>query len=121
MTYQDHIHVGARYQHFRPVKDVSARNVPQIRPDLHVRESAGNVELSCTELHGLLRNVHYGRDFVQMRKQAEGRQLEAGVSSTRSRLHTSHGVPHMGAHCDFPGTDELRVMSELASRPCLRR
>lgn len=58
MTDQYHIHVGALCQHFR-----------------HVCEGTGDVELSRTVLHSLLRNIHYCRDLVHVRKEAEGRQM----------------------------------------------
>lgn len=80
----------------------------QIWPDLHVCEGAEDGELSRTVFHGLLRDIYYCRDFVHVRKEAEGGQLEAGFSWTRFRLHTRHGEPHMCAHCDFPCTNDLR-------------
>jgi hypothetical protein len=106
MTDQYYIYVGARCQHFRPVQDVSARGMPRIWPDLHVCEGARDVELSRTVLYGLLRNIYYCCYIVQVRKEAEGRQL-GRIQLDRLRLHTRHGEPHMCAHSDLPRTDNL--------------
>lgn len=67
-------------------------------------------------LQGLLRNIHYCRDLVHVRKEAEGRQLEAGFSWTG--CDCTHGEPYMGAHCDLPRTDDLRYVSWVVDRVC---